>query len=175
MAAVMAAATLLVPAAGAQMDSNTARTVVSTQVYVSLEPVPRGRTFDVAVIAHIKPTFHINAHKVLDQFLIPTKLEGHFPAGFRLASTGYPPGELRKFSFSPKKLAVYTGQMIVRMKIKAASGAPLGPSDLPLSLHYQACNDTYCLPPVTVPVSVHLTVARAGSAAKAAHPEIFRR
>jgi hypothetical protein len=173
--AVGAALVALVPVARAQMGPALARTVVTSQNYVSLAPVPRGRTFEVAVVARIKTTYHINAHKVLDEFLIPTEIEGQAPAGFRLVSTDYPAGELRQFSFSKKKLAVYTGQVIVRMKVEAEGKAPLGATELPFSLRYQACNDTMCLPPVKIPVSVKLTVAKAGTPAKAVHPEMFRR
>lgn len=174
-AAAALAVIALAPAARAQMGTKEARSVVDARVYVSLDPVPRGRTFQVALLAKIKPTYHINAHKVLDQFLIPTKVEAKTPTGFRLLTTEYPAGELRQFSFSPKKLAVYTGQMVVKMKMQAEANAPLGAADFPLSLRYQACNDTYCLPPVTIPLSVHLTVARAGSSARVINAEIFRR
>lgn len=172
---IAAALVALVPAAQAQTGPQVARTLVKTQSYVSLVPVPRGRTFEVAVVAKIKPTYHINAHKVLDQFLIPTKIEGATPAGFRLVATDYPAGELRQFPFSKKKLAVYTGQMIVRMKLVAETHAPLGALDLPFSLRYQACNDSMCLPPVKIPVSVHLTVAKSGTRAQRVHPKLFHR
>lgn len=173
--ALAAALVALVPAARAQSGPALARSVVSTQNYVSLAPVPRGRTFEVAVVAKIKTTYHINAHKVLDEFLIPTKIEGKAPAGFRLISTDYPAGELRQFSFSKKKLAVYTGQVVVRMKLKAEAKAPLGSMELPFSLRYQACNDAMCLPPVKVPVSVRLTVAKAGTHAEVLHRKMFQR
>jgi hypothetical protein len=173
--AVAAALMALVPVARAQTGPEVARTVVTTQNYVSLDPVPRGRIFEVAVVAKIKPTYHINAHKVLDEFLIPTQMEGQAPAGFRLVSTDYPAGELRQFSFSKNKLAVYTGQMIVRMKLEAGAKAPLGAVELPFSLRYQACNNSMCLPPVKVPVSVHVTVAKAGTPAKVVHQGMFRR
>lgn len=174
-AAAAIAALAFVPRIAAQSGQQVARTVVDAKAYASLDPVPRGRTFEVALVAEIKRTYHINAHKVLEQYLIPTEIEGHMPAGFRIISSEYPAGELKQFSFAPKKLSVYTGQMIVKMKIQAAPNAPLGARQLPLSLRYQACNSTYCLPPVTVPVSVHLTVARAGAAAKLANPQIFRK
>jgi hypothetical protein len=164
----------LAEGARAQMSTSVARTVVAAQGYASLDPVPRGRTFEVAVLAKIKPTYHINAHKVLDEFLIPTQVDARVPAGFRVLATEYPAGELRQFSFSAKKLAVYTGQMLVKLKLEAGSNAPLGTRQLPLSLRYQACNDAYCLPPVTIPITVSVTVVKAGSAARPAHPEIFR-
>jgi hypothetical protein len=171
MAAVLA---ILVPAARAQTGPELARTIVTTKNYVSLQPVPRERVFEVAVVAKIKSTYHINAHKVLDDYLIPTKVEGQLPAGFRLLATEYPAGELKQFSFSKKKLAVYTGQVVVKMRLEAGAKAPLGALELPFFFHYQACNDAMCLPPVKIPVDVHLTVAKVGTHAKPAHPEIFR-
>jgi hypothetical protein len=173
-AAAAAALMALVPAAKAQTGPQVARTIVSTESYVSLEPVPRRRTFDVAVVAKIKTTYHINAHKVLDEYLIPTKIEGHVPAGFRLLSTEYPAGELKQLPFSKKKLAVYTNQVTLKMRMEAGPKAPLGALEIPLSLRYQACNDAMCLPPVKVPVTIRLTVAKAGSHAKSVHEEIFR-
>ncbi|HEV2388667.1 MAG TPA: protein-disulfide reductase DsbD domain-containing protein [Candidatus Acidoferrales bacterium] len=161
--------------ASAQSGPALARSVVQAEAFASLEPVPRGRTFDIAVVAEIKPAYHINAHKVLDEFLIPTEIEPQFPAGLRVVSTDYPAGELRKFSFSPDKLAVYSGKVTLRLKVEAGAAAPLGPRDLPLELRYQACNDSMCLPPVKLPVSVHIVVAKAGTLAKPVHPEVFRR
>ncbi len=163
----------LIPAAGAQTGPQMARSVVSSRSHVSLQPVPRGRAFDVAVVAKIQSAYHINAHKVLEEYLIPTEIEAKAPAGFRLLSTQYPAGELRQFSFSKRKLAVYTGSVILRLRFLAERDAPLGALELPLTLRYQACNNTMCLPPVEVPVSVHVTVAEAGSRARAIHPELF--
>lgn len=162
-------------AAPPQTGQETARTIARPQAFASLDPVPRHRIFEVAVVAHIQSAYHINAHKTLDPYLIPTEVQAHFPPGYRVLSTDYPEGELVQFSFSKKKLAVYTGQMTVKMKVEAEATAPLGPQDLSLSFHYQACNNTMCLPPVTVPVSLHLTVAKAGSRPKPVHPEIFHR
>ncbi|MCI0539993.1 MAG: hypothetical protein L0Z50_32710, partial [Verrucomicrobiales bacterium] len=46
-----------------------ADTVVKPAVYLSLEPVPRGRTFELAVVAQIQEGFHVNANKVLEDYL----------------------------------------------------------------------------------------------------------
>lgn len=170
----LAAVLGIVPAARAQLAQQAARSIVKTQSYVSLHPVPRERVFEVAVVAKIKPGYHVNAHKVLEDYLIPTKIEGKLPAGFRLLSTSYPEAELKQFSFSKKKLAVYTGRVILRMRMQAEASAPLGSRTLPLSLRYQACNDNMCLPPVKVPLAIHVSVARAGAHATPSHPELFR-
>jgi DsbC/DsbD-like thiol-disulfide interchange protein len=140
---------------------------------VSLEPVPRGRTFELAVVAEIRQGFHMNSHKPTEEFLIPTTLTAQLPSGFRELETVYPPGEMLKFSFSPSPLSVYTSRVIIGLRIEAASNASLGPQSISLGLRYQACNDTTCLPPVKIPVEAKLTVAPAGTPARKEHPEIF--
>jgi DsbC/DsbD-like thiol-disulfide interchange protein len=150
-----------------------AETVVKPLAYVSLERVPRGRTFEVAVVAEILPGFHINANKVFEDYLIPTTVEMDMPKGFRLLETAYPKGLLRKFEFSEKKMSVYEGSVTMRLKLAAQADAPLGEAKLPLTLRYQACNDKACLPPVRKTLTVGFQVAPAGTSARPANPAIF--
>ena len=150
-----------------------ANMVVSPRAYVSLQPVPRGRTFELALVAKIRPGFHINAHEVLEDYLIPTALEAELPAGFRALETVYPPGVLRKLRFSATQLSVYEDSVTLRMKLQAQPDAPLGLNKLPLTLRYQACNEEACLPPVKLPVTAEFEIAPAGAAARPANPDIF--
>jgi DsbC/DsbD-like thiol-disulfide interchange protein len=152
-----------------------ADTVVKPLAYVSLEPVPRGREFEVAVVAEIMNGFHINANKVLEDYLIPTTVDADLPKGLRLVEVVYPKGALQKFEFADEKMAVYDGTVTVRLRLRAEADAPLGETTLPMRMRYQACNDKACLPPVRKAVSVNLQVAAAGTAARATHPEIFRK
>jgi DsbC/DsbD-like thiol-disulfide interchange protein len=152
-----------------------AKDVVKAKAYASLDKVPRGRAFDVAVVAAIMPGFHVNSNKPSEDYLIPTQLLPDLPAGFKVLSTTYPPGKLTKFEFSEKKLSVYESTFTLRMKIQAPAGAPLGKTTLPLTLRYQACNHSACLPPVKIPVALEIEVAAATASARLAHPEIFKK
>lgn len=148
--------------------------VVKPRAVASLEPVPRGQEFEVAVVADIARGFHMNSHKPSDEYLIPTTLTPQLPAGLELKDTIYPNGRLEKFSFSPNKpLDVYTGSVTLRLRILAAAGAALGPATIPITLRYQACNDAACLPPVKIPANVEIHVAAAGTKAQRVHPELF--
>ena len=40
--------------------------VVKTHTYVSLEPVPRGKDFEMAVVVDINEAYHMNSHKPSD-------------------------------------------------------------------------------------------------------------
>ena len=151
-----------------------AASIVKARSFVSLEPVPRGKEFQVAVVADIRSGYHVNSHKPSDEYLIATTLTPQLPAGFQVLDTMYPVGRQEKFSFSPDKpLDVYTGAVTFKMRVEASAGAAIGTVNIPMVLRYQACNDTTCLPPVKVPVDVRVEVAAAGSPARAMHPEIF--
>jgi Disulphide bond corrector protein DsbC len=171
--AVLAAFTVwILPAAG-QSGVPSAKDVVSPHTYVSLSPLPRGRAFQIAVVLKIRPGFHVNAREVLEDYLIPTDLSAEALPGFRMVSSSYPRGVLRKLPFSKTPLNVYEGNATLRMKFEALASAPLGPQKLLFRLHYQACSDELCLPPVSVPIEVSLEVAPAGTPARPVHPEVF--
>lgn len=148
--------------------------VVKPRAFVSLAPVPRGKEFQIALAVEIAHGYHMNSHHPTDKYLIPTTLTPKLPTGFELLDTIYPAGRIEKFSFSPDKgLDVYSGSVTLKLRLVAHNDAPIGAVTLPVTLRYQACNDTTCLPPVKVPVDVRVDVAAAGATAHAAHPEIF--
>jgi uncharacterized protein YcnI len=148
--------------------------VVKPQTLVSLEPVPRGKSFEIAVVVEIAKGFHMNSHKPTDPYLIATTLTPQPPAGFEIADTIYPEGRQEKFSFSPNKpLNVYTGRVTLRLKLTAHQDARLGATTIPITLRYQACNDTTCLQPVKIPVDAKFEVAGSGAKSRAAHPDVF--
>ena len=148
--------------------------VVKPQTYVSLEPVPRGKEFQVAVVAEIARGFHMNSNHPSDAYLIPTTLTPQLPSGFKLLDTIYPDGRAQKFSFSPDKpLDVYSGSVTIKLRVLAQPGATLGAVAIPMTLRYQACNDSTCLPPVKLPVEAKVVVAETGVKSHATHSEIF--
>jgi DsbC/DsbD-like thiol-disulfide interchange protein len=148
--------------------------IVTTHSFVSLDPVPRGKEFQAAVVVKIATGYHMNSHKPSDSYLIPTTLTPQLPAGFTLAEAIYPAGRDEKFPFSPDKpLNVYSGSVTFRLRLAADGSVALGAATIPVTLRFQACNMSACLPPVKVPVSLELQVVAAGASTHAAHPEIF--
>src|SRR5712692_4988935 len=137
--------------------------IVEARAVVSPAPVLRGRAFEIAVVVKIRPGFHINAHEVNLDYLIPTEVEVQPPQGLRSRGFAYPPGALRKFQFSLNKLLVYEGTVTFRGKFEAAANAPLGPQKLPLVLHFQGCNEELCLPPAKITVVAEFVTAPAGT------------
>jgi DsbC/DsbD-like thiol-disulfide interchange protein len=161
-------------AAQSSTDVPAPAAIVKPRAFVSLAPVPRGKEFQVALAVDIAHGYHMNSHHPTDKYLIPTTLTPKLPTGFELLDTIYPAGRIEKFSFSPDKgLDVYSASVTLKLHLIAHNDAPIGVVAFPVTLRYQACNDTACLPPVKVPVDVRVDVAAAGTTAHTAHPEIF--
>jgi hypothetical protein len=157
--------------ASAQTPSG--RDVVAPLAVTSFDPVARNSSFQLAVVLKIRPGFHVNAREVSADYLIPTDVRAEVPNGFKADEVSYPKGTLRTFTFSKKPLNVYEGTTIVRIKLNAVA-APLGQQQILLKLHYQACSDEICLPPVTLDVQAKFTVVAEPAAARPAHPEFFK-
>jgi DsbC/DsbD-like thiol-disulfide interchange protein len=156
------------------MAPRSAASVVTTTTYVSAEPVAQGKEFQAAVVVKIADGYHMNSHKPSDAYLIPTTLTPQLPAGFKLVEAVYPAGRNKTFPFSPDKpLNVYSGSVTLRLRLTADASTPLGPITIPITLRYQACNNSACLPPVKIPVSVKLEVAAAGTKSHPVHGDIF--
>ena len=176
-AAIVVTALLLVivaalPSAQPQIPSG--REVVAPTPYVSLDPVARGSSFQLAVVLKIRNGFHINARKPSAEYLIPTDLRANLPAGFKSAGEiAYPKGELHTFSFTKTPLNVYEDKVILRVPLTAQPDAPLGAQKIPLKLRYQACSQEVCLPPVTLDIDAPLTIAATSANSRPAHPELF--
>ena len=99
------------------------------------------------VTATIENGWHINSNKPLDDFVIPTKLSFE---GTDLLSADYPPHTVRAFTFSGgQKLAVFEGTIQIPFTANLQSGDAIKGK-----LHYQACNDTVCLPPRDAEVTI---------------------
>ncbi|MBS1841203.1 MAG: hypothetical protein JSS69_01675 [Acidobacteria bacterium] len=149
-----------------------AKDVVASTAYTSYEPVARGKEFQVAVVIKIRDGFHINARKPTLEYLIPTDLKVELPAGYKAGEVSYPGGTLKSFSFSKdEKLNVYTGKVVLYLKVTPPADAAPGAQHIPMKLRYQACNDSVCLPPVRQDVDAAFTVATTG---KIAHTEFFK-
>lgn len=170
---LLAFAVLALQASAQDNPYPAAASVLQPQAYVSLQPVPRGSAFEIAVVAKISPGFHINAHQPSEDYLIPTKVTADLSPGIFVVETTYPRGVMRAFRFSKTPLRVYEGSFTVRMKLRANGTAPLGPQKIGLTVGYQACNQDACLPPTKLPVTAELEIAAADTPAHPAHTDVF--
>jgi uncharacterized protein YyaL (SSP411 family) len=100
----------------------------------------------LAVDLAIRPGWHINAHEILQEDLIPTTigLEKAVP-GWRSSAAAYPPPVLKTLGFQSEELALYEGNVRITMDLQQLS--PTAAPVIPIALRLQACDDSVCLPP----------------------------
>jgi thiol:disulfide interchange protein DsbD len=141
-----AVAALLLPQCGsAQLPR--ADQVVQVRVEPAAVKAKAGNAATATLVAVIQDGFHINSNQPTESYLIPTRVELLEPGPFALDKIDYPKGELKSFDFAPdEKLSVYEGTLKLALKLRARAGAR-GSHTLRLAFHYQACNDSVCLPP----------------------------
>jgi uncharacterized protein YyaL (SSP411 family) len=108
--------------------------LAASVVDARIEPSSMGST-GFRLTLKVKGGWHINANPASSPYLIPTEVKG------ALRNVSYPPGKSRTFAFSDEPLLVYDGEL-------AIEGEWSSPPT-PLTLVYQPCDETRCLPPVT--------------------------
>ena len=98
---------------------------------------------ELHLVLSILDGFHVNAHDTGgDVPLIATTLTADVPG----AVVEFPPGEERQFAFSEKPIRVYSREVTLLVRFP---NPPHPDSSVRLSLTYQPCDDSACLPPVT--------------------------
>ena len=132
------------------------------QTLVTMSGSVQQRTGDQVrgtISASIAAGWHINSAHPLDSFSIPTELKFD-PATADLINAGYPQHIVRTFAFSNgARLAVYEGTIQIPFTAKIKT-----PTSITAILHYQACNDTVCLPPRDAKAAIRVGPASAGQA-----------
>ena len=133
-----------------QADWSTAATEVATEAATAQTGVA-----DLQLQLFIADGWHVNAHEPLQDYLVGTLVEDS--NGAPLAGVNYPAPQHRTLGFDRSELALYDGQ--VKLRVPAAAvpvsveGAPPAlPATVAISL--QACNDEVCLAPETIRLSV---------------------
>jgi thiol:disulfide interchange protein DsbD len=118
-----------------------------------------GATVDSALPLELRSGYHVNSSTPSDEYLIPLRLTWE-SGPLEASGFSFPKARMEKYSFSEKPLSVYTGDFEIVTHFKVAAGAAPGPSTLTGKLRYQACNNTMCLPPKTLEVSLPVEIVK---------------
>lgn len=168
-ASVFAFSALFPPVLAAQPPEH----VVEARALLSREVVRPGETFKAAVILKVQAGYHINDNAPLDEFMIPTTLVVADHPDFEVLETLFPEGRRARFDYSEAELAVYEGEVVLGLLLKAKPSAAPGAKALEASVGYQACDNATCLPPKELTFVIAVPVAASGG--PAIHPEIFEK
>jgi len=110
---------------------------------------------EALVMLNIESGYHVNANPATYPYLIATEVTADKVEGIEVGKAAYPPAKKQKFEFADEPLAVYEGQVEVRLPIKVASK---GSRALPLNVRVQACDHEKCFPPASLKTNVSVEV-----------------
>ena len=106
---------------------------------------PGSGSLEIPIV--IDDGYHINANPATFSYLIATEVTAEKIEGLDLGKPIYPPAVKKKFQFADEPLAVYEGNVKVKLPFVAKSS---GTKSLPLSVRVQACDQEKCFPPATL-------------------------
>ncbi len=141
--------------------------------FVSLDKLAAGSPFKLAVVIDLKKPWHINANPVTLEGFIPTTLALDPPDGILIDRITYPSGAKTVVSWADQPVDLYVGHIIILVEGHVEADAPRGPATINGNLRYQACNDSVCRAPVTIPISFNTEIIASGNTVQPAHPEVF--
>jgi hypothetical protein len=130
---------------------------------VALVTAPRTEQTLVDVNFRVPRGYHINSNTPKSEFLIPTALKMDLGSAtdIVLGKIDYPKGEDLSFPFSPdEKLNVYTGDFTITLTVHPLKAVVPGKYALHGTLRYQACDNSACYPPKTLPLTLDLKVVK---------------
>jgi Disulphide bond corrector protein DsbC len=134
---------------------------------VKMAPAPvitavQTRTSTVPLSFNVASGYHINSNHPKSEFLIPTALKVDATTDIVIGKTIYPDGHDMSFAFAPdEKLNVYTGDFDIKVLVHPLASVQPGKYIVRGTLKYQACDNSACYPPKTLPISFDVRIAKA--------------
>jgi thiol:disulfide interchange protein DsbD len=106
--------------------------------------------------------------------LLPTTLTVQEKPRLKIVGIQFPPTESKKFEYEEKPTAVFSGDILVKARLRVAKDAAVGGQVMEGKLSYQACSTNSCLPPENVSFSIPLKIVPPGTGAKLMNQDLFR-
>ncbi len=113
--------------------------------------------FNVELQLKIAAGWHINANPAGQDNLIPTTVTVDVNAPVEIVDIAYPKGRTTRFEFSDEPLNIYEESLMISLRLKQKPNV-VRKKNVPITLKltYQPCNDTECLFPETLDISLEL-------------------
>lgn len=143
-----------------QLSAGLIQPVTSSILKVDVDEsvVYPGVTTGIQIRVEVKEGYHIQAHAVHDESLVPTTLELNHNENIIINKQDFP--SVKKFSLegTDTYLDVYDGRFLIKIFITPVTKAPLGKFVLQARLSYQACDSRSCLFPRFIDFQIPIEV-----------------
>jgi DsbC/DsbD-like thiol-disulfide interchange protein len=120
--------------------------------------IPAGGNADATVTLSISPGYHVNANPATFSYLIPTAVNPGKAEGVIAGKPIYPIAQKKKFQFAEEPLAVYEGEVQIRLPLRLEANAGKASRSLPIDVRVQACDSEKCYAPDTLKTTIAVAV-----------------
>ena len=118
-----------------------------------------GASTRVVLQVVVNPGYHVQANPVENPSLIPITLKIDGAKDISVGAPLYPAAKRLRLPGDSQDLVVYDGSFAIGVPLEVARDATAGRTvTLSGSLRYQACDDSHCLFPVTLPIALSIAV-----------------
>ncbi len=122
---------------------------IKAESFLSFEKLQAGTQLKLAMKVSIGNEWHINSKNPKDEFLIPTEFEIS-STEFTVDKVIYPEAKDIKLEFSEDPLSVYEGEVYFAALLNLKDDVQVGKYLIVVTLNYQACDNSTCLPPTKI-------------------------
>ncbi len=148
---------------------------VTVKAYIGFSSATQGGSLPIAVELDIDGLWHINAHKVNDEYLIPTEISVEAPEGIAVQEIVYPKAVEKRLSFSEEKLALYDGVVYIGFLITVDGAFPAGDTSIVATVTYQACDNEKCIAPESKRLTIPIRISTPSEAVDVTNTTIFEK
>lgn len=120
--------------------------------------IAAGGAAEAVVRLMIAEGYHISANPATLSYQIATQIKVEPSDGITVGQPVYPASVTRKFAFEPQPFAVYEGEAVIKLPLRAEANASRGTHTLNAKLRVQACDEQACYPPRNLNTSIPVTV-----------------
>jgi len=120
-----------------------------------------GSSAELILSVDIREGWHINSHRVPDEYSVPTRISLAEDSPFILQDIAYPEGKMLRTEWGGR-MSLYEGTIRIPLRLRAKEDIPPGEGKLRLTLSYQGCNDVTCLAPAQETLSIPVSIRVAG-------------
>lgn len=150
-------------AGNAQMGFGSAGPKISYEAVLEQTAAHPGASVRGALRVSLSEGWHVNSHKPLEEYLIPTVLRFDQHPILTVRGIVYPEHKMFTFDFSPDPLAVYEETFVLGFVVEVDSTATPGDYTLNGTLRYQACSKKMCAPPRDLSIALSVPIVAADS------------
>jgi len=155
------------------MPQAKAKYLQNLSAVASVDKVGPGAKFKVAVVLDVAKGYHLNSHKPLSEYLIPTDVFNDTTDDLIFCRAKFPEGKIEESPLG--KVSLYTARTIVTIPVEADAVLQTKQLRIRGVVTYQACSDKtlQCYRPTAADWELILPVAEPGEAITAVNTDLF--